>query len=818
MPDPTLTTVLAAAVGLTSLFVAAYSTNSSSSSYAYSWTEATRVAEPIRRSYNSVRRSLNGRQGHMASSEAGAGSVSTTDDLFILSSSSPFLHFNISSTATIDLADFLPRGMVDGHMPVLLDSLSGCSWLPTTEMICVNFNQSDPVPSNGPFVNTTTTGTGFVPNQNCLQDAGFTGGPVTAVRAQQGDNTTLDRRQCTHYLAGSVTGSSYHAALDFRSALMVPFSVTNAAATAAENDISGFSAKFLLVDEFEAPGQLGFSEFQRYYGGGSGVLGLAMGTDEQNPEEQSAQWDDLFVKGDAFVSEWGGGSGTSILAGEAVAVVGRIDDSDGIYADEQEETSRSTLEAIFSSKAFQSGRMRKIIGLALPRNLSETGTLTLGAPVREAFQLHDLNMTLETEGQLAMSGFLASNPSLNGSATQDPDAEGRHLPWSFSDVSIVVNTDGSGPLGPVLMPRHDPTSAESQLGAERYYIDTALPVIWTSQVTTAFVASMFSPPGWFELDAPSSSSNSSGASGPVRRHPEHDEEEVVGMGTFRVHCNATAPSSLSVALSDGTSHVAVPLYPKDLVVGIRLGQDQRERTCMSAFQNGDLVVPVADSDGGNATSAEHHFELLRLRRLGWPFLRNVLLDLDFDARKIGVGVRSWPTTEVSSGAENASNTSSIPNTSFSMLSLSGPTTFKTSTIPNLSPSGVASTTTSTLPPKTTILTETALSVTTTVTMVASESSTPSLGMNITFQPTEMTHSHLPTTPVASQNPDIGITFDPTPFTHSNTETWSYSTRSDQFGNPRESWDTGLPSVVSFETCTGMSTEVTDPVRTGKGVI
>ncbi|KPI36449.1 uncharacterized protein AB675_2977 [Cyphellophora attinorum] len=536
------------------------------------------------------------------------------------------LLFNISTTATLDLSPFLPEALHNGStIPVLLDVLSDCSWLAATDMVCID-------PAAPELANTSSTSDApdndTTPLDNCLRGPGYTSDYVAAIlRDVNATDGSGQEQKCTHYLSGDVTGSVKSVALQLDSALQIsPVSIDSNAGDELEKEMSALAVDMILARTFSAPSPLGFIDFQHYYGAGSGVLGL--GTDQLQAGNRSAP-----------VSFRGSKSHV-------------------------QSSNRDFLGDILSTPAWQADNSsRAIVGLALPRD-GDVGSFTVGASVRNTTNANDI----------ADGGVISMLPAGSGPAFRAVNSwtlkdDLRHLQWSFPSVSVSVAANETQPVAL----RRSLDSARrlkvaSELdgdelkhhrrdlqGGERYFIDTALPVIWTTDAVAAFVANLFDPPGW--IDGPTAS---------AMQQP----------GTYRIPCDATPPSSVAIMLTDGKRYVSVPMYPSDLIVPMRLrNTDNGEFTnsCMSAFQSGDWQLSVSDGTGPvrrhNGTDGD-----VTLRRLGWPFLRNVLLDFDFEKAEVGVSVRKWP-----NGEDGASNKTGVSTTT-----LDGPTTFTTSTTPTSS--------------------------------------------------------------------------------------------------------------------------------------
>jgi hypothetical protein len=536
------------------------------------------------------------------------------------------LLFNISSTATLDLSPFLPEALYNGStIPVLLDVLSDCSWLAATDIVCIDSVAPELANSSSTSDarNNHTT-----PLDNCLRGPGYTSEHVAAVLRDFNSTDSSDQEQnCTHYFSGDVTGPVKSVALQLNSALQIsPDSIDQAASDELDKEMSALKIDMILATTFSAPSQLGFNDFQHYYGGGSGVLGL--GTNQlQN----------------------GNRSGPVAFRGSKSRV---------------QSSNRDFLSIILSPPAWKADNStRAVVGLALPRD-GGIGSFIVGASVHNATIANDI----VEQGVLSMmpAGSGPAFRTLNSWTLKD---DLTHLQWSFPSLSVSV---AANETQPVAMRRSLDSARRLKIASEldddelkhhrrdfqdgeRYFIDTALPVIWTTDAVAAFVANLFDPPGWVN-----------GPAAGAMQQP----------GTYRVSCDATPPSSVSIMLTDGKRYISVPVYPGDLVVPMRLqNTDDGEYTesCMSAFQSGDFQVPASNRTGP-VRRQDANNEDVTLRRLGWPFLRNVLLDFDFEKAEVGVSVRKWP-----NGEHGASNTTSLLTTT-----LDGSTTFTTSTTPTSS--------------------------------------------------------------------------------------------------------------------------------------
>lgn len=708
-----------------------------------------------------------------------------TDDTIKAASSTPaFLNIVLSSTGTLNLRPFLPASLSNNsNIPVLLDLLSPCSWVASENIACINPDQPRPSPSSVGDANTTRNDSGgevedlYVLPENCLRGPGHTGGDVAAVLAPDLDDNTVsggkDGGMCSHYLTGSVSGPVQRLPLSLGS--VVRGLPSNGSEGLGDELHEKVDVDFIIANEFTAPFPLGLLDFQVYYSGASGVLGLGGNIDDltKNPAD----------------------NGTT-------APNENLTSSSGV-----DSSSYTLLDALFSTA---DATMRKILGIALPRD-GLLGNLTIGASVRDVSDPADFDFS----GDLSMLDAPASGPV----ARHTGEKPSLDMPWSLPSITVEVAANTSQParLQHALNSARyaDPAIRHDLQDGEQYFIDTALPVIWTSSETARFVAGLFEPAGWF--DKPISTNNVTGSNA-TSAGASSAEPQLEAPGTWRVSCDADPPKSISIGDTDGTRYVSVPLYPEDLVVRMRLHGEGQEGMCMSAFQNGDL----SDVYGPVKRHGRDDGEVLKLRRLGWPFLRNVLLDFDLDAREVRVAVRRWPLAGDGGTVSGSSNLSTATRTRTFTEASAEWTGFWTITTPSSmasadgdgtaaswltetvwTPPANSTTTTSddilSFPPSITSEASPTTAPTTTPTPTSSTEDILSFPSSLTSSTTSTTPSSTtsyppapPPTPPCSVPP---IIFPTTEASHT-PSTGSFTTRPDQFGDPPDVWPLTTPDWVT----------------------
>ncbi|ETN44627.1 uncharacterized protein HMPREF1541_10297 [Cyphellophora europaea CBS 101466] len=447
----------------------------------------------------------------------------------------PAQTYILSSSMTVDLTSLLPDSLSHGvSMPLVLDTMQACTWVPTRGMSCHTYDGNGGTGTGAEGdgdANSVARGGGGV---NCSQISAVDP-PLRALFGQVnnglGAETYMERKiallaprtACTHWLGGYVVGDVVPTALRF-----------------AGKEIGG--SEVLFADEFYAAEGRSFLDFQRYYGGGSGVLGLGM-------------YEDLY----AVQKE-----------GKGLEVGGRM-------------VSGLLRTLWMQDDASERGLVARMFSISLPRR-NESGKFVVGGAV-------DDERGLESVDAQRVSVSL-------------PRGEERELVGLLHKMLYAVPGVGLSVGG---------TSADRSKYGDEYFLESALPVVYTTRELAEGVAAVFEPPGSLNVSS----------------------------RVYEVSCGAVAPGNISFKIStgQGDGSVSFPIYPDDLIVPIRLDDTG---ACMSAFQ-----VDWLNPD---------------MRRLGWPFFRNVIASIDVGKWTIDIRGKAWPNSRQQSSSTFASpNISSSPS-------------------------------------------------------------------------------------------------------------------------------------------------------------